>query len=125
MDSLQAPGFGIAFILGLILVLGNVMAITSIRLAMQGRITPDTMAGIRTNATRATPETWDAAHTAAWPWALVLNGLGAIGSIAVMVTGNSVGPFLAAAGFTVVCTIAGALAQIIVGHRAATRVLKR
>ncbi|KAB1642208.1 SdpI family protein [Gulosibacter chungangensis] len=125
MESLQAPGVGIAFVLGLILVLGNFTAILSIRLAVLGRIAPDTMAGIRTNATRATPDSWDAAHRAAWPWALVLNGLAAIGGVAVMATGSTVTPFLTAAGFAVIFTIAGALAQIIVGHRAATRVLNR
>lgn len=114
-----------AFVLGLILVLGNLTSILSIRLAVQGRVTPDTMAGIRTNATRANAETWSAAHRAAWPWALVLNGLGALGGIAVMVTGATVTPFLAAAACSILFTIAGALAQIIVGHRAATRVLDR
>lgn len=116
---------GVAFVLGLIIALGNLMSILSIRLAMQGRITADTMAGIRTNATRATPESWEAAHRAAWPFALVLNGLGAIGGLAVMSTGTTVAPFLFAAAFAVLVTIAGALTQIFVGHRAATRVLRR
>lgn len=114
-----------AVILGVMLLFGNLIALYAVRAAIQGRITPETMAGIRTNATRATPAAWEAAHRAAWPWALPLNGLGAVGGIAVMVTGTSVAPFLAAAGFAIVCTIAGALAQVIVGHRAATRELDR
>lgn len=125
MESLQAPGIGVAFILGLILVLGNVIAIVSVRLAVQGRISADTMAGIRTTATRATPESWHAAHSAAWPWTLVLNGLAAIGGLAVMVTGSTVAPFLTAAAFAILFTVAGAIAQISVGHRAATRALNR
>lgn len=125
MDSLQAPGMGIAFVLGLILVVGNATAILSIRLAISGRITADTMAGIRTNATRATPASWATAHRAALPWATVLNGLGAVGGVAVMVTGATVLPFLTSAAFAIVFTIAGALAQIIVGHRAALRELGR
>lgn len=125
MDSLQAPGMGVAFVLGLILVLGNATAILSIRLAIAGRITAETMAGIRTNATRATAASWEAAHRAALPWATILNGLGAVGGVAVMVTGTTVLPFLTSAAFAIIFTIAGALAQIIVGHRAALRELGR
>ncbi|SJM64274.1 hypothetical protein FM112_10015 [Gulosibacter sp. 10] len=114
-----------AIILGAILFFGNLMAIYAVRAAIDGRITPHTMAGIRTNATRANAETWEVAHRAARPWAFTLNGLGAVAALGVMALGSTVGPFLTAASCSVVFTLAGAISQLIVGHRAAARVLGR
>ncbi len=125
MENLQAPGIAMSIILGLMLVVGNFTALAAIRLAISGRILPGTLGGIRTNATRASNEAWHAAHEAAWPWALVCNGLGMIAGIATMVLGNTVLPFLVAGGTAVICTAIGALGQIVIGHRAAQRTLER
>lgn len=125
MENMQAPGVAMAIILGLMLVIGNFTSLAAIRLAIAGRIDPSTLGGIRTNATRASDEAWRAAHEAAWPWALVLNGLGLIAGIATMFLGTTVTPFLVAGGTSVICTAIGAVGQIIIGHRAAQRVLER
>jgi hypothetical protein len=104
MESLQAPGIALAIILGLMLAGGNFTAIAAIRLVIVGRIDANSLGGIRTNATRASDAAWLAAHEAAWPWALVLNGLGMIAGIATMFLGTTVVPFLVAGA-----TAAGAL----------------
>lgn len=110
-------------LLGAILVVGNVLALVSIRAALSGVMSPDTYGGIRTAATRSSDAAWRAAHEAAWPWALALHGLAIITGVAAASLGTTVVPFLIAAGTAVLATAAGAIAQLVTGHRAAKRVL--
>ena len=121
--DLQAPGLGMGLLLGAILVVGNVLALVSVRAAINGVMSPDTYGGIRTAATRSSDAAWLAAHEAAWPWALGLNGLAAAAGIVTACLGTTVAPFLIAAGTAVIATASGAIAQLVVGHRAAKRVL--
>ena len=122
--ELQAPGIGMGIILGMILLIGNVLAMFAMRAAAIGEITADTgFAGIRTAAVRSTPATWRAAHEAAWPWSQRLNGAAAVAAIATAALGATVAPFLIAASAAVALTVAAALTTLVVGHRAAQRVL--
>lgn len=122
--ELQAPGVGMGIILGMILLIGNVLALFAMRAAAVGEITADSsFAGIRTAAARSTDAAWCAAHEAAWPWSQRLNGVAAVGAIATAALGATVWPFLIAAGATVALTVAGALTTLVVGDRAARRVL--
>lgn len=123
MDELNAPGIGMSLVLGAILVIGNIFSLMMIHFAKRGEITPDGYGGIRTSATRASDAAWDAAHTAAWPWARALNGAGILFGAATMALGNTVTPFLVAAGAAIAFTAAGAITQMVVGHRAAQRAL--
>ncbi|NLT25938.1 MAG: hypothetical protein GXX90_04710 [Microbacteriaceae bacterium] len=122
--ELQAPGIGMGIILGMILLIGNVLALYAMRAAAAGEITPDSsFAGIRTAAVRSTDATWRAAHEAAWPWSQRLNGAAALGAIVTATLGATVAPFLIAAGATIALTIAGAITTLVVGDRTAREVL--
>lgn len=124
MEQLQAPGVGLGLILGMILLIGNVLAMYAMRAAAVGAITPDTsFAGIRTAAARSTDASWRAAHEAAWPWSKGLNGAAAVAAVVTAALGATVVPFLVAAGTAVLLTVAGALTTLIVGDRAARREL--
>lgn len=120
--GLVAPGLTMGILLGAIMVFGNVLSLVSVRAALSGQITPDTYGGIRTAATRSSDAAWYAAHEAAWPWARALNGAAIVFGIATMCLGLTVAPFLVCAALAAALTIAGAVAQIVVGHRAAQRV---
>lgn len=125
MESLNPPGIAVAVVLGLLLVVGNLLAITATRMAATGRLDRAGMAGIRTSSTRLSEATWLGAHRAALPWVLVCNGAGALAGIVTMLLGTTVMPFLVATGTSVFFTAAGAISQMIVGERAAARIAER
>lgn len=103
----------------LIVVVGNAIVLYSIRAALSGAITPDTPGGIRTWATRTSSAAWEAGHRAAWPWALALNGAALVAALIAGACAWTVMPFLVALGAALVLSIAGAVVQLVVAHRAA------
>lgn len=119
---MQPPGVALAVVLGLMLVVGNALAIAGIWLAVTGHIGPDSLGGIRTNATRASEAAWRAAHRAALPVRLVGNGLALGCGVGVMFAGNTVMPFLVLVAVAVVLAALAMLGGVLVGHRAALRV---
>lgn len=123
--ALNPPGIAIAIVLGLLLLVGNLLAIFATRMAATGRMDRASMGGIRTSSTRLSDATWEAAHRAALPWVYVLNGIGAVGGVATMCLGLTVVPFLISCGISVACTATGAVTQLIVGERAASRVAEQ
>lgn len=66
-----------AFILGLLLVGSGLVLLWVGWLGGQGRLTRQNIAGIRTRATLASDEAWNAAHRAGAPW-LLAGGVAAL-----------------------------------------------
>lgn len=123
METLSPPGIAVAVVLGLLLVVGNALAITATRLAATGRMDRASMGGIRTPTTRFSDAAWLGAHQAALPWVLVCNGAGAALGAAGMFLGTTVTPFLYVMSAAVLFTLVGAVSQLIVGERAASRIV--
>ena len=124
MESLNPPGIAVAVVLGLLLLVGNALSILATRMAVTGRLDRSSMGGIRTSSTRFSDESWTAAHRAALPWVTVCNGLGGALGVVTMWLGLTVTPFLVTVGVAVFATVVGAVAQLIVGERAAARVVR-
>ena len=124
MESLNPPGIAVAVVLGLLLLVGNALSILATRMAVTGRLDRSSMGGIRTSSTRFSDESWTAAHRAALPWVTVCNGLGGVLGVVTMWLGLTVTPFLVTVGVAVFATVVGAVAQLIVGERAAARAVR-
>ncbi|WP_311477147.1 SdpI family protein [uncultured Gulosibacter sp.] len=121
---LQPPGLTMSLLLAAIIVVGNALTLIAVRGSATGRFGPYSgLIGVRTAAARSSDAAWQAAHRAAWPWALGCNGVALVAAALGGALGNTVMPFLACMGISVAAMLVGAIAQLIVGHRAAQREL--
>lgn len=113
-----------SLLLAAIIVVGNTLVLIAVRGSATGRFGPYSgLLGVRTAATRSSEAAWQAAHRAAWPWTLGCNGVALVAAALGGALGNTVAPFLACMGLSVAAMIAGAITQLVVGHRAAQREL--
>lgn len=121
---LQPPGLVMSLLLAAIIVVGNALVLVAVRGSATGRFGPYSgLIGVRTAATRSSDAAWQAAHRAVWPWALGCNGVALVAAVLGGAAGNTVAPFLVCMGISVAAMLAGAIAQLVVGHRAAQREL--
>ncbi|MEF3322827.1 SdpI family protein [Gulosibacter sp. GYB002] len=121
---LQPPGLVMSLLLAAIIVVGNTLTLVAIHGSAAGRFGPFSgILGVRTAATRSSEAAWQAAHRAAWPWALGCNGAAIVAAAVGGMLGTTVTPFLVLMGLAIAASLAGAVAQIVVGHRAAVREL--
>lgn len=121
---LQAPGLVMSLVLATILVVGNGLALFGVHGSANGTFGPHSgLVGVHTAATRSSDAAWLAANRAAWPWALALNGGAIFAAIVGGVLGNTVAPFIGFMAMAVLLSLAAAVAQIVIGHRAAQREL--
>lgn len=107
-----------------LLAVGALVVRWAVRAAVDGRLPPNHVAGMRTSATMASPEAWQAGHRAARPWtdgsaavALVLAGAAVVLGVADAGTAWTAGAILAGAGALLVGAVGGGVAA----HRVASR----
>ncbi|MGV1009870.1 MAG: SdpI family protein [Dermatophilaceae bacterium] len=89
--------------------------------AMMGRLKPNALAGIRTSATRSSPQAWVAAHRAAWPWAVGIGVVGVLGAVSasVLLALGRPDAAEAVAWIPLVVLAVGAIPVVLVANRAA------
>lgn len=121
MDGFQSPPFASAAFVAVVLALGNLVAILTTQLCASGTIQRGGLAGIRTNATRASDAAWQAGHRAALPIARVGNGAGVVTALLTLLAAKTVLPYLLLLGVAVLLALGSVLTAAVVAHRAASR----
>lgn len=123
MEGLQPPPFASALLVAVLLSVGNLVMLLTVRLAVNGSLPPGLLAGYRTAATRSSDAAWIAAHRAALP----VNRLGAVAGALLAagtlpLAGTPV-PYLLALALTVLVTLGHAVIGLVLAQRAAKREL--
>lgn len=121
MEALQPPPFALALLVALLLCGGNVMNLIIIRMAANGTIRRQALAGYRTGATLASDAAWISGHRSALP----LNRVGAVAGM-LLATGSalaarSVALYLVLLALAVLVTIAHIVAAFVIAHRTAKK----
>ncbi|GGA65626.1 hypothetical protein GCM10011490_15350 [Pseudoclavibacter endophyticus] len=121
MEGYQSPPIGMAILIAILLLAGNLLVILTISLCANGTITRGGLAGIRTAATRVSEAAWTAGHAAALPVARVGHGVGAVCAVGSLLVSNTVLPYLLVLGTAVAVMIVSVVVEAVVAHRAAER----
>lgn len=121
MEGFQPPPFGLAILVAVLLLAGNVIVILMTQLCENGTITRGGLAGIRTAATRASDEAWQAGHRAALPVARIGNGFAAVLAAGTLLASGTVVPYLVILGIAVAVSLISVAVGALVANRAAGR----
>ena len=112
-----------ALLIGGALIAGSILVAVVNNRAVQGRLGPNHVAGMRTKATMSSPEAWQAAHKAAKPWVQFGTMAGFVSGVAVIALSSSATALLAVLAVGVVLSFGAVVAGAVVADREAKRVL--
>ncbi|NYF12556.1 hypothetical protein HDC34_000850 [Pseudoclavibacter sp. JAI123] len=119
MIELQPPSFPAAIAVAVILIVGNLVSMLTVRWGADGRLDRWGYAGLRTAATRSSDEAWRAGHEAALRPANTGAGAGIVFAVVSVLSAGTVAPYLASLALAVVATLAGVISSLVIAHRAA------
>jgi uncharacterized membrane protein len=120
-------GVVVGFVVVVVVLVGATVAVREVTRAARGTLRPNQLAGMRTPATLASPEAWQAAHRAAQPVTdrtASATLVAVVAAVAAAVVGDPGWAF----GLVLVSTLvllAGTIAGGVVAHREALGVRKR